>query len=391
VKASDTVLIVGGGPAAAGVAEGYRGAGGERPVIVVSADRHPPYRRPPLSKALLRGETAPADVLLAPGGSYAERDVELRLETEATGLDLERREVLVGDDRLPFGELVIATGSLPRRLPLPGAGLDGVHVLRTLDDALAIRKRAEAGARAVVVGAGFIGLEVASSLRTLGLDVSVLATGSAILSAVSSPELSRHLARRAGEEGVELLTGEGPARFVGDGRLTGVRTTTGRELEADLAVVGAGVELAVDWLAGSGLEIGDGIAVDERFRTHFDGVYAVGDVAHFYDPVLDRRRRIEHWSNADYHGKQLGALLAGEEAPYDRVSSFFTELFGRGYRVLGDTTAADERRLEGSFDDGEAVLYYLEQGRVRGALYTGQTEEREEELRGLVRAGAVLP
>jgi len=390
MPSSDRIVVVGGGPAAAGVVDGYRGAGGERPVTVVSADRHPPYRRPPLSKALLRGESAAADVLLAPATSYADRDVVLRLETPATGLDLERREVLVGDERLPFGELVIATGSQPRRPPIPGFDLEGGHVLRTLDDSLAIRAHAEAGAQAVVVGAGFIGLEVASSLRTLGVDVTLLATGSAILSAVGSPELSRHLARRAEDEGVELLTGDGPARFAGDGRMAKVRTTTGRELEADLAVVGAGVELALDWLDGSGLEVGDGIAVDERFRTSTPGVYAVGDVAHFYDPVLDRRRRIEHWSNADYHGKQLGALLAGEDAPYDRVSSFFTEIFGRGYRVLGDTTAADERRLDGSFDDGDAVLFYLEQGRLRGAVYTGQTEEREEELRGLIRASAPL-
>jgi 3-phenylpropionate/trans-cinnamate dioxygenase ferredoxin reductase component len=389
VTTREHVVIVGGGPAAAGVVEGYRGAGGERPVTVVSADRHPPYRRPPLSKALLRGETQPDDILLAPVAAYAERDAELRLETAATGLDLERQEVLVGDGRLPFGQLVIATGSRPRRLQLPGFELDGVHVLRTLDDALAIREQAQAGARAVVVGAGFIGLEVASSLRTLGVDVAVLASGSAILAAVASPELSRHLARRAEEEGVQLLVGDSPVRFEGDGRLERIVMATGRELAADLAVVGAGVELSLDWLDGSGLAVDDGIAVDERFRTPIPRVHAVGDVAHFYDPVLERRRRIEHWSNADYHGKQLGALLAGEEAPYDRVSSFFTEIFGRGYRVLGDTTGADQRHLDGSFDDAAAVLYYLEQGRVRGALYTGQTEEQEEELRGLIRAGGV--
>ncbi len=278
------IVVVGGGPAAAGVVEGYRGAGGDRPITVVSADRHPPYRRPPLSKALLRGETEPEEVLLAPAASYAERDVELRLETSATGLDLARREVLLADGCLPFDELVVATGSRARRLPLPGFELEGVHVLRTLDDAVGIREQARGGGRAVVVGAGFIGLEVASSLRALGVDVSLLATGSAILAAVGAPELSRHLASRAEEEGVELLAGDSPRQFEGDGRLAGVTTTRGRELAADLVVVGVGVELALEWVDGTGLEGDNGIPVDERFRTAVAGVYAVGDVAPLLRP-----------------------------------------------------------------------------------------------------------
>ncbi len=384
----ERIAVVGGGVAAAGVVAAYREAGGQAPVTVVSADRHPPYRRPPLSKQLLRGELDAEATLLAPLASYAERDVELRLQTEATGVDLERRELLLGDERLPFGRLVIATGSAPRRLDVPGFDLDGVHVFRTLDDALAVRERARAGARAVIVGTGFIGMETASSLRRLEVEVTMLDPGGAPFRSLGSPEFSEHLARRAREEGVELLAGDAPAAFVGNGSFEVVRTAGGRELAADFAIVGAGVDLALGWVEGAGLELANGVPVDERFRTAVDGVYAIGDVARFHDPVLGRRRRIEHWSNSDYHGKRLGALLAGEDAPYDRVSSFFTEIFGRPYKVFGDTVATAERRIEGSLDDGEAVVLYVEDGRLCGALVTGQTEEREEELREQIRAGA---
>jgi NADPH-dependent 2,4-dienoyl-CoA reductase/sulfur reductase-like enzyme len=377
-------VIVGGGLAGARVVEAYREAGGDAPITIISQDNHPPYHRPPLSKRLLRGEIEPEGALVAPKEAYAEKNADLRLETTLTGLDLAGRELVGAGGRIPFGTLVIASGAWPNRLDVPGFDLPGVHTLRTIDNSLAIRDEARKAKRAVVVGTGFIGMETSASLRTLGVEVTILDKSDLPFRSVHSKDFSEHLARRAREEGVELLN-DPVAEFRGDGRLTSAVSKSGRELEADLAIVGVGVTPLTGWLDGSGLTVEDGVHVDEYFRTGVDGVYAIGDVARFHDPIFKRSRRIEHWSNADYQGKQLGKLLAGEDAPYDKVSTFFTEIFGRVYKVFGDASETDEQRLEGSFDDGEAIVYYLAGGRLRATLHTGQSEEREAELLEQIR------
>ena len=383
------IVIVGGGLASARAVSAYREAGGDDAVLLLSADTAPPYHRPPLSKRVLRGEAPPESALVEPESWYDEHRIGLRLRTRVEALDLGARELrLVGGDRVAFERLVIATGAAPRSLDVPGADLDGVRTLRTMDDARTLHERARAATRAVVVGTGFIGLETAASMRSLGTEVTLVGSGRSLFGQLGAPPFSDHLAEVYAAQGVELRLGESVEAFLGDDRLRAVRLTGGEEREVELGVVGIGVQPGIAWLEGSGLELEDGVVVDEHYATSADGVFAAGDVAAFYDPVFGRRRRIEHWSNANFQGTQLGGILAGGDDSYDVVSTFFTELFGTTYKVFGDSEGTEELVQEGEFSDGAAVIRYLRGGEPVAALLTGQTEERESELKDEIRRGA---
>jgi 3-phenylpropionate/trans-cinnamate dioxygenase ferredoxin reductase subunit len=345
--------IVGGGLAAAKLVEGYREAGGTDAITIWSQDPHGPYHRPPLSKRLLRGEAEPADALVHPAEWYAEQGVELRAG--------ERVESLEG---LDAETIVIATGARPR-------ALDGALALRTLDDSLELRRRAGEAGSAIVVGGGFIGLEVTASLTQLGVQVTQIVREPLVFAALQAPALSEALHERYREHGVDL-------------RLGATEIPAG----ADFVVAGVGVEPNVELGRDAGLEVRSGIVVNERFETSKPGVYAIGDVAEFFDPVFGRHRRIEHWSNAAYHGTTLGRILAGEDARYDVVSSFFSEQFGRSFKSFGDSLGHDSTTLEGDFREERAVLRFLRDGKAVAAVTTGLDEDAENELKDEVRAGA---
>jgi NADPH-dependent 2,4-dienoyl-CoA reductase/sulfur reductase-like enzyme len=381
------LIVVGGGLTAARAVRGYREAGGGGRIALLSRESRLPYHRPPLSKRYLRGETEAEQTLVEPEEFYVQNDVELLLETEVTGVD-PRDQTVSG---FHYGKLLIASGSLPRTLAVPGADLPGVFTLRSLDDAAAIREAATQTRDAVVVGSGFIGMEVAASLTELGLDVSLLSRDADLFAQLRSPEISEHLVGVYRDRGVEIIRGDEVHAFRGRSRLDTVELHTGRELGVGLAVVGIGVRPAVSFLAGSGIAVEDGILVDERFRTNVPNVYAAGDVARFHDPLYGRRRRIEHWSNADYQGAEVGKVLAGAVGSYDTVSTFFTESFGLTLKVFGDISHHDDRLARGSFEDGDAVVLYLERGRLVGTLHTGQSNESEAELKRLIGTrGALL-
>ena len=352
------LVIVGGGLASAKAVEAYREAGGDGSVLLLSADRYPPYHRPPLSKRLMRGEQEPEAAYVQSESWYAEQKVDLRLETVVDALDLGGRILRLADGNLGFEQLLIATGALPRPL-------DGGLTLRTIDDSLAIRERAKEAGRATVVGTGFIGLEVAASLRQLGTEVTLATGGRPLFGAFGSADFSAYLDDLYRGEGVELVD-EAPG--------------------SGLVVAGIGVEPTTGWLEGSGLELDDGVVVDERFRTSAEDVYAAGDVARFHDPIFGEHRRIEHWSNANYQGTEAGKILAGAGTGYDTVSSFFTELFGRSFRVFGELRG--ESALEGSFESGRAIVRFRAGGRLFGALTTGLEDDEIDELKTAIRAGA---
>ncbi|HEV8249335.1 MAG TPA: NAD(P)/FAD-dependent oxidoreductase [Gaiellaceae bacterium] len=380
------LVIIGGGLASARAIKAYREAGGGGRIALVSKDSSVPYHRPPLSKRYLRGETDRDGTLVEPEPFYADNDVELLLRRSATRvLPGERRVELDGGDTLAYEKLLLATGAWPRMLDAPGADLPGVFTLRTLEHSTRIREAAEDGARAVSVGGSFIGMETAASLRGLGLDVTVVELAESLFPILEAPELSGQLAELYRERGVELVLGDSVAAFRGNGRVQAVETQSGRAIEADLVVVGIGVVPQTDFLVGSGVEIDNGIVVDERFRTGVPNVWAAGDVARFHDPVFDRRRRIEHWSNANYQGTEVGKALAGVDTGYDNVSTFFTEVFGVTIKVFGDTSRADDRTFMGSLAEGKALGLYLEDGRVVGAVLSGQDEETEERLKQAIR------
>jgi NTE family protein len=389
---SDRIVIVGGGLAGARVALTYRKAGGGDSVTILSAEPDPPYNRPPLSKGFLRGEVERDDTLVQPEAAYAEAGIELRLGAVATAIDTAARTVALGDGTLlGYERLVLASGSHPRALGIPGEELAGVHVYRTLADAQSVRSASEAARAALVVGGGFIGMETAASLRRRGLAVTQIDVADHLYASLQAPPLSLSLERLYRDNGVEVLLGDQIAEFRGeDGKLTGARTRAGRELSADLAILGVGVKPATDYLEGCGIELENGtVVVDERFATNVQGVWAVGDIARFHDPVFGHRRLIQHWTNANHQGERLGRLLAGDDAPYDQVAFFFSEVFGTKIGLLGDLDGGhDELVMRGSLEAGALIGWYLSDDRLVAAIVVGQPPELQEEINVLLRAHA---
>jgi 3-phenylpropionate/trans-cinnamate dioxygenase ferredoxin reductase component len=339
--------IVGGGLAAAKVVQGYREAGGTDDIVVWSQDPHGPYHRPPLTKRLLRGESKPEDALIA-----------------LAGIDLRLGERIESLDAVEADTIVLATGATPRRL---GDAL----AFRTLDDSLDLRRRAESAKTATVIGGGFIGCEITASLTMIGVKVTQIVRDPMLFATIDCPPLSEALHETYRSQGVDL------------------RLQASDIPDADIVVAGIGVEPNVELAKDAGLEVRSGVVVDERFRTSRDGVYAVGDVAEFFDPLYGRHRRIEHWSTASYHGTTLGQILAGDpDARYDTVSSFFSEEFGRSFRSYGDSTGHDDTSLEGDFGGDRALYRFRRGGDTIAAVAIGLSEEDEAALKDEIRAGA---
>jgi NTE family protein len=383
------LVIAGGGLTAARAIKSYRESGGHGPIALLSKEGDLPYHRPALSKRYLRGETPDAP-FAEDAAFYREHDVEVLLETTATGVDAKARTVATDVGPFRYSKLLIATGSTARRLEVPGAELEGVYALRTLRDSQAIRAAARSAEQAVVVGGGFIGMEVAASLRQLGLAVTLIHLGRGVFDQLRSPELSEDLVSLYREHGVDVLLEQEVAAFGGDDRLRYVETKNGLCFEAELAVVGIGVVPNVDFLADSGLALDNGVVANQRFETQAPAVYAAGDVANVFDPLYGRQRRIEHWSNANYQGTEVGKILAGVGDGYDTVSSFFSEVFGTTVKVLGDVSRFDQLTTEGSLASGTLLTNYGERGRLVGALTVGATEELEALLKDLIAAHAPM-
>jgi NADPH-dependent 2,4-dienoyl-CoA reductase/sulfur reductase-like enzyme len=378
------LVIVGGGLASARAINAYRAAGGEGRIALLSKDAVLPYHRPPLSKGYLRDEFDEAP-FVEDEAFYTGNDVEVLLGTSVAAVAPAARSVITTRGQsYGYKQLLIASGAQPRRLEVRGAELDGVFTLRSLADSGAIRDAARDAERAVVVGGGFIGMEVAASLRRLGLDVTMVHLGTGLFDQLGSRELSDQLASLYREEGIEVLLEQAVAAFGGDGRLAYVESHSGVRLEADVAVLGVGVAPNVDFLISSGLALDNGVVVNERFETSAPGVYAVGDVANFFDPLYGRQRRIEHWSNANYQGTEVGKILAGADGGYDTVSSFFSEVFGTTIKVFGDTSHAVQLTAEGEIASGNFLASYGRGDRLVGAISVGQSEELEALLKDLI-------
>jgi 3-phenylpropionate/trans-cinnamate dioxygenase ferredoxin reductase subunit len=388
------IVIIGGGLAGARVAQAFRKAGGEGPVTILAKEPDPPYNRPPLSKGFLRGELEVGDTLVQPEDDYAAAGIDLRLGVEVTGIDADAKTVALADgSSLPYDRLVLASGSLPRALGIPGEGLAGVSTYRTLADARSVRSAAQSAASALVIGGGFIGMETAASLRRCGLAVTQIDVADHLYASLQAPPLSESLERLYRDQGVDVVLSDQVEEFRGGaGKLTGARTRGGREIAADLAIVGVGVQPSTGYLEGSGVELEQGtVVVDERFASNVPGIWAVGDIAHFHDPVFGHRRLIQHWTNANHQGERLGRCLAGEDAPYDQVAFFFSEVFGTKIGLLGDLDGGhDELVMRGSLEEGSLVGWYLRGGRLAAALIVGQTPEVQEEINSLLRGRARL-
>lgn len=369
------VVIVGAGLAAVRAAEELRQAGYDGGIVVVGDEAHLPYDRPPLSKEVVRGESD--DTTLRPQEFYAEHRVELRLGRAATGLDRDRKVVLLsGGDEIGYGELIIATGLRPRRIPgLPE--LAGVHVLRSVDDSRALRADLRAGTRALVVGAGFIGCELAASMRALGLDVVLVEPQPAPLASVLGAQVGALVGRLHSDEGVDVRAGVGLASLTGDERVRGAVLSDGTELEVDVVAIGIGSVPVTEWLDGSGLEIDNGVLCDEVGRTSDPHVWAIGDVA-AWRHESGGHKRVEHWSNAGDQAKILAGALTGTGDPdaSAQVPYFWSDQYGLKIQALGTVSADDDVHV--IKDDGRKFVVYYARG---GALTA---------VVGLGSAGAVM-
>ena len=357
----ETVLVVGASLAGLRAVETLRRDGYDGRLVLVGAEAHLPYDRPPLSKQLLTGEWDTDRVWHRDPAKYDELAVELVLGRRATSLDATGRTVTLDDGQgVGFDGLVIATGATPRRLP-GTPELTGIHTLRTLDDAVAIRDALAASPRVAVVGAGFIGSEVAAGCRHHGVEVTVLEALPVPLAHILGEEMGRACAALHADHGVTVRCGVGVDGFVGDDRVEGIRLADGAVVDADLVVVGVGVTPETAWLEGSGIELANGVVVDATCATAVDGIVAAGDVARWPSARYGSDVRVEHWTNAVEQGRAAAKRLLGGPgvAPYDPVPFFWSDQYDTTIQFAGHTRAGDRVEVvHGSVDDRAFVALY---------------------------------
>jgi 3-phenylpropionate/trans-cinnamate dioxygenase ferredoxin reductase component len=383
----ERIVVVGASLAGGTAAVTLREQGFSGELLLVGEEAHLPYERPPLSKALMLGETDEPD-WVRPADFYAEHDISLILGAKATSLRPAEHLLVVGDDEHRYDKLVLATGSRPRRLDLPGMDLPGVFTLRTLDDALALRSHLVDGARLAMVGAGWIGCEVAAAARHHGCLVTVLDPAEQPLLAVVGPQIGSVFADLHREHGVDLRldTGVGEVRADDDVRI--VITTDGTELPADLVVVGVGAAPNLDLAEQAGLTLADGgVAVDPSLRTSDPDIFAIGDIAAHDHPRYTQRVRVEHWANAKDQGEHVAGNVLGAEEPYEKRPFFFSDQYDLGceYRGLADPTT-DELVVRGQPDSREFIAFWLRDGAVAAALNVNSWDDGDA-LQDLVDTG----
>ncbi len=369
-----TVAVVGASLAGINAAETLRKLGYDGRLVIIGEESHAPYDRPPLSKEILQGKWTEERLWIRPADFDAlEADKLIGVRAESVDLDL-RRLGLSDGGSLGFDGLVIATGAVLRTLGgLPE--LEGVHYLRTLEDAMSIRRAFEAGPRVLVVGAGFIGSEVAASARAAGLEVTVVEPLALPMSAALDEEVAGVAAGLQRDNGVELRCGLSLEELQGHGRVERARLSDGSLVETDLVVIGVGVRPATDWLEGSGLALDDGLVCDERLAAG-DRIYAAGDLARWPNPRYGRSMRVEHWTNAVAQGTRAAEnLLAGPAGgrPFDEVPSFWSDQFGVKIQLAGLSAAADEVRVvAGATRERKFLAFYRRGDRLAGVVGFGQ-------------------
>jgi 3-phenylpropionate/trans-cinnamate dioxygenase ferredoxin reductase subunit len=387
---SDPIVIIGASLAGASAAWQLREEGHPGPVVLIGEEPHPPYERPPLSKAYLRGEVGQDGFAVHEPGLYAERDIDLRLATHVAAIEPASREVVLDDGaRVGYDHLLIATGSRPRRLDVPGNGLPGVHALRRVDDSDAIREAAATASRAVVVGSGWIGSEVAASLRQLGVAVTLVSPDRVPLQKVLGEEVGAVYHELQREHGVEMLMGDRVAAFRGSGSLEAVETAGGRTIEADLAVVGIGAEPRVELAVQAGLEVEAGILVDERLESSAPGIYAAGDIAEAWHPVIGERVRVEHWDNAKRQGAHAARTMLGSAEPYVRQPYFFSDQYDLSMEYRGFAPTWDRVVFRGDPASREFIAFWLAGGRVVAAM-NANVRKVGKPLTALIQSRAVV-
>jgi 3-phenylpropionate/trans-cinnamate dioxygenase ferredoxin reductase component len=386
----NTHVIVGGGLAGAKAAEALRTEGFEDRIVLLAAEAEAPYERPPLSKDYLRGESPRGNARVHPEGFYADHDIELRTGITVTSVDPKAREVQLADGEcIPYTRLLLATGARPRRLEVPGAELDGVLTLRDLADADALRARLPWVAHLVVIGAGWIGSEVAASARQIGSEVTVVERAEVPLEHVLGREIGGFYGDIHRDHGVELLAGAGLKAFAGESRVERVELDDGRAIACDLVVVGVGVTPRIELAEAAGLAVENGILVDEHLQTSVPGIFAAGDVANVAHPYYGGRLRVEHWANALHQPEVAARSMLGKPAIWDRLPYFFSDQYDVGMEYSGLATGQDEVVIRGDRDGRELIAFWLRDDCVVAGMNVNVWDVNET-IQGLIRAGQTV-
>lgn len=338
-------------------------------LTIVSADDEIPYERPPLSKGFLAGKDTRESIRISPADYYREHGIDLRLRGEVERVDpAAKRLYMKGGDDLRFEQLVVATGARVRKLDAPGSALGGIHYLRSLDDSAKIREHAGSAKRAAVIGGGFIGMEVAAVLAQKGLETTVILRSGRVLDQFFTPEMSQFFESYYTGRGVKFERNASIESFGGDGAVKSTVLAGGRTIPSDIVVAGIGVQPVTEFLASSGIELSNGVVVNEYLETNRGGIYAAGDVANYNDVLFGKRRRVEHWDNAVSQGQHCGRLLMGERAPFRHVPYFFSDVFDLSYEFWGDTSGADAVATRGDIRTNSFSVWWLRGQELRAAF-----------------------
>lgn len=383
------IVILGGGMVAGYAAKQLVELGlpqGE--LAILSADNAVPYERPPLSKGFLAGKDSEDAIKINPEDFYKKQGIEVRLQCEVSAVDVKgKRLVLKGREEFGFQKLVIATGARPRTLDIPGSKLQNLFYLRSLSDSKSIRQAAEKVKQALVIGGGFIGMEVAAVLAQKGIGVAMVSNDERVFKKLFSAEMSRFFETYYAGKGVRLVKSMSVKEFRGDGSVSSAVLGDGQNIPCELVVAGIGVSPAVEVVANSGLDIENGILVNEYLQASHPDIFAAGDVANYQDVVFKKRRRVEHWDNAVSQGQYCAKALMGEKAPFRHVPYFFSDVFDLSYEYWGDAAGADQVVHRGDVESNSFSAWWLRQQRVVAAFTMNRPDEEREVAPKWIEAG----
>jgi len=380
-------VIIGGGLTGASAVEGIREIDPGGSILLVGKEKHLPYHRPPLSKKLWSGQKTVEEIYVRDREFYTSSAVDVALGVEITLVDLETRRVAaLGGSAYGFNKLLIATGGLPRTLNIPGGDIDGVCYYRYLDDYLNLRSEASRGKSAVVIGGGFIGAEMAAALNSSKVAVAMIFPEQYVLSRILPHGLGRAVQDDYIRRGVVMLAGRTPASIEKHGGRFVTTSDRGETVESDMVIVGIGIRPSTDLADAAGLAVDNGIAVNEKLQTSDPSIYAAGDNALFPYSALGQRTRVEHWDNALNQGKHAGLNMAGADKPFTYMPYFFSDLFDFGFEAVGDVDSRLDTLADWQEEHKTGVVYYLRDGRVRGAMMCN-VWDKVEAARELIATG----
>lgn len=383
------IVILGGGMVAGYAAKQIVELGlrsGE--AAILSADSAVPYERPPLSKNFLAGKDSEDAIKINPEEFYAQHGIELRLECEVAALDTKRKRlVLKGGDEFGFRKLIIATGARPRTLNIAGSSLQKLFYLRTLNDSKRIRSAAEKAKHAVVLGGGFIGMEVAAVLAQKRIEITMVLNDDRIWKRLFSPQMSSFFERYYADRGVRIVKSSAVKELRGKETVHSAVLSDGQTILCDLVVAGIGVEPAIELASSGGLDVGDGILVNEFLQTSQPDIFAAGDVASYQDVLFGRRRRIEHWDNAVSQGQYCARSLMGDATPFKHVPYFFSDVFDLSYEYWGDSSGSDQIVHRGDTSSNSFSVWWLRQERVVAAFTMNRQDEERNAAPKWIESG----